>query len=109
MSIATRIRRVGLPRLIVHISVLFVVLLWLLPTLGILVSSLRDKDQLVVSGWWTAFSSSSQTQASRLADPATQRQEGDRDPEDRRRTVQVRDEHQAVTMPKERRGLSAKS
>ncbi|UHS60381.1 carbohydrate ABC transporter permease [Agrobacterium vaccinii] len=78
MSIATRIRRVGLPRLIVHISVLFVVLLWLLPTLGILVSSLRDKDQLVVSGWWTAFSSSSQTQASRLADPATQRQEGDR-------------------------------
>ena len=42
MSIATRIRRVGLPRLIVHISVLFVVLLWLLPTLGILVSSLRD-------------------------------------------------------------------
>ncbi|MET0172602.1 MAG: carbohydrate ABC transporter permease [Agrobacterium vaccinii] len=78
MSIATRIRRVGLPRLIVHISVLFVVLLWLLPTLGILVSSLRDKDQLVVSGWWTAFSSSSQTQASRLADPATQKQEGDR-------------------------------
>ncbi|SCX04330.1 L-arabinose transport system permease protein AraQ [Agrobacterium sp. DSM 25558] len=78
MSIAARIRRIGVPRLIVHISVLFVVLLWLLPTLGILVSSLRDKDQLVVSGWWTAFSSSSQTQASRLADPATQKQEGDR-------------------------------
>ena len=78
MSIATRMRRIGLPRLIVHISVLFVVLLWLLPTLGILVSSLRDKDQLVVSGWWTAFSSSSQTQALRLADPSTQKQEGDR-------------------------------
>ncbi|WP_113093994.1 carbohydrate ABC transporter permease [Agrobacterium sp. fls2-241-TYG-188a] len=78
MSIATRIRRIGLPRLIVHISVLFVVMLWLLPTLGILVSSLRDKDQLVVSGWWTAFSSSSQTEALRLADPATQKQEGDR-------------------------------
>ncbi len=78
MKIATRLRRIGLPRLIVHISVLFVVLLWLLPTLGILVSSLRDKDQLVVSGWWTAFSSSSQTQALRLADPATQKQEGDR-------------------------------
>ncbi|POO56597.1 carbohydrate ABC transporter permease [Agrobacterium rosae] len=78
MGIATRLRRIGLPRLIVHISVLFVVLLWLLPTLGILVSSLRDKDQLVVSGWWTAFSSSSQTQALRLADPSTQKQEGDR-------------------------------
>ncbi|NTJ41396.1 carbohydrate ABC transporter permease [Agrobacterium larrymoorei] len=78
MSIATRIRRIGLPRLIVHISVLFVVILWLLPTLGILVSSLRDKDQITVSGWWTAFSSSSQTQALRLGDPSTQTQQGDR-------------------------------
>ncbi len=78
MTIATRLRRIGLPRLIVHASVLFIVLLWLLPTLGILVSSLRDKDQIVVSGWWTAFSSSNQTQALRLADPSTQTQQGDR-------------------------------
>ena len=76
MDIVKRLRRVGLPRLIVHISVLFVVLLWLLPTLGILVSSLRDKDQITVSGWWTAFSSSSQTEAVRLADPSTQKQDG---------------------------------
>ncbi|WP_313591741.1 carbohydrate ABC transporter permease [Agrobacterium cavarae] len=78
MNIATRLRRIGLPRLIVHASVLFIVLLWLLPTLGILVSSLRDKDQIVVSGWWTAFSSSNQTQALRLGDPLTQTQQGDR-------------------------------
>ena len=76
MDIVKRLRRVGLPRLIVHISVLFVVLLWLLPTLGILVSSLRDKDQITVSGWWTAFSSSSQTEAVRLADPSMQKQDG---------------------------------
>ncbi len=78
MTIATRLRRIGLPRLIVHASVLFIVLLWLLPTLGILVSSLRDKDQIVVSGWWTAFSSSNQTQALRLAEPSAQTQQGDR-------------------------------
>lgn len=78
MNIATRLRRIGLPRLIVHASVLFIVLLWLLPTLGILVSSLRDKDQIVVSGWWTAFSSSNQTQALRLGEPSTQTQQGDR-------------------------------
>ncbi|QCI98675.1 carbohydrate ABC transporter permease [Agrobacterium larrymoorei] len=78
MSLMTRIRRIGLPRLIVHVSVLFVVILWLLPTLGILVSSLRDKDQITVSGWWTAFSSSSQTEALRLGDPSTQTQQGDR-------------------------------
>ncbi|MDQ1185099.1 MULTISPECIES: carbohydrate ABC transporter permease [Agrobacterium] len=78
MTITTRLRRIGLPRLIVHASVLFIALLWLLPTLGILVSSLRDKDQIVVSGWWTAFSSSNQTQALRLGDPSTQTQQGDR-------------------------------
>ncbi len=78
MDIVKRIRRVGLPRLIVHASVLFVVLLWLLPTLGILVSSLRDKDQITVSGWWTAFSSSEQTAAVRLADASVQKQDGNR-------------------------------
>lgn len=51
----------------VHLAVLFFVALWTLPTLGILVSSLRDKDQIVVSGWWTALTSSVQTEAGRLA------------------------------------------
>ena len=36
----------------VHLAVLFFVALWTLPTLGILVTSLRDKDQIIASGWW---------------------------------------------------------
>jgi len=56
----------------VHLAVLFFVLLWTLPTIGILVTSLRDKDQIIASGWWTSFSSSSQTTAARLALPSTQ-------------------------------------
>ena len=50
----------------VHIAVLFFVAIWTIPTLGILVTSLRDKDQIVASGWWNSFFSSTQTQAGRL-------------------------------------------
>lgn len=75
-SLTTRLKRVGLPRLIVHLSVLFIVILWLIPTLGILVTSVRDKGQITTSGWWTAFGSSSQTSAGRLGDPSTATQEG---------------------------------
>ena len=49
----------------VHIAVLFFVALWTIPTLGLLISSLRDKDQLAVSGWWTALATSTRTQAGR--------------------------------------------
>ena len=50
----------------VHAAVLVFVVIWTIPTLGILVSSLRDKDQIIASGWWSSFSSSTQTEAGRL-------------------------------------------
>ncbi|MBZ9976301.1 carbohydrate ABC transporter permease [Mesorhizobium sp. BR-1-1-10] len=56
----------------VHIAVLVFVLIWTIPTLGILVSSLRDKDQIIASGWWNSFASSSQTEAGRLPAASTQ-------------------------------------
>lgn len=76
MSIGKSLARIGLPRLIVNITVLFVVALWVMPTLGIFVSSFRDKDQLAVSGWWTAFSSSERNEAGRLAGLDKMKQEG---------------------------------
>ncbi len=74
VTMAAELRRVGLPRLIVHLSVLLIVILWLIPTVGILVTSVRDKEQITTSGWWTAFTSSTQTMAARLGDPSTARE-----------------------------------
>ncbi|TPI53186.1 MULTISPECIES: carbohydrate ABC transporter permease [unclassified Mesorhizobium] len=56
----------------VHIAVLVFVAIWTMPTLGILISSLRDKDQIIASGWWNSFASSSQTEAGRLPPASAQ-------------------------------------
>ncbi|WP_413700952.1 carbohydrate ABC transporter permease [Psychromonas sp. KJ10-10] len=58
--------------LLVHLSVLLLVILWTFPTAGLLISSFRDKDQLAVSGWWTALSSSEQNLISRTQGPEQQ-------------------------------------
>nr|WP_321457655.1 carbohydrate ABC transporter permease [uncultured Cohaesibacter sp.] len=57
---------------VVHLSVVLLVLLWTLPTIGLFVSSLRDKDQLAVSGWWTALFSSEQNEIGRAHGPDKQ-------------------------------------
>ena len=36
----------------VNLSVIALVLLWLIPTVGLLVSSFRDRDQITATGWW---------------------------------------------------------
>ncbi|MEL6751588.1 MAG: carbohydrate ABC transporter permease [Pseudomonadota bacterium] len=62
----------------VNISVVLLVALWTLPTFGILVSSVRDKDQLAISGWWTALTASERNlPAQRAPAPETAVQDGD--------------------------------
>ncbi|WP_022707102.1 carbohydrate ABC transporter permease [Paracoccus zeaxanthinifaciens] len=45
----------------VNIAAFLLVLLWTIPTLGLFVSSFRDRDQIAQSGWWQSFSGSEQT------------------------------------------------
>ncbi len=61
----------------VHISVIALVLLWIFPTVGLLVSSFRTSDQISTSGWWKAMFPSEQNLILRSDAPEMQVQEGD--------------------------------
>jgi len=64
--------RIDVGRLMTHLSLLLLVVLWTFPTAGLLISSLRDKDQLAVSGWWTALTTSESQAVTRLPTADTQ-------------------------------------
>lgn len=59
-------------RFAAHFVVFVIVVLWTLPTAGLFISSLRDKNQLAVSGWWTALATSERSEVGRLKGKADQ-------------------------------------
>lgn len=61
---------------VVNLSALLLVVLWTIPTFGIFVSSLRDRDAISTSGWWTALSASEQSLVARAGAPDDAQQVG---------------------------------
>ena len=71
------IKRLSLGKLISSVLLLLLVLIWIIPTVGLFVSSLRDKDQLAITGWWTAFSTTEISEFRRTGTIDDQVQQGE--------------------------------
>ena len=57
-DVAAEARNVGEPRKggwAVRIIVTLIVVVWLVPTVGVLITSFRPEEQVLSSGWWTVF------------------------------------------------------
>jgi len=48
-------RRFLLSKLLVYLILLGIVLIWTLPTIGLLISSFRPKEDVTSTGWWTVI------------------------------------------------------
>ncbi len=42
-------------RTLLHAVIIFISFMWLMPSLGLLVSSFRNRNDVLSSGWWTVF------------------------------------------------------
>ena len=49
------IKKLSISSIFAQILLLIFVFVWIAPTFGLFISSLRDKDVLAISGWWTSF------------------------------------------------------
>ncbi len=44
-----------IPRFFLHAFLVFIALLWLIPTIGVLITSFRTMPDVAQTGWWTVF------------------------------------------------------
>ena len=60
-----------------QLLLLIFVIAWIAPTFGLFISSLRDKDVLAISGWWTSFTTTEVNEIYRTKGNDAQIKEGD--------------------------------
>ncbi len=60
-----------------QLLLLIFVIIWIIPTFGLFISSLRDKDLLAISGWWTSLTTTEVNEIYRMSGMTSQIQEED--------------------------------
>jgi len=55
MAVAKRAGESRSSKILINGILLFLVLLWTIPTIGLLISSIRQRDDIARTGWWTVF------------------------------------------------------
>ncbi len=58
--------KVSLRSILSQLLLLLFVIIWILPTFGLFISSLRDKDLLAISGWWSALTTTNVNEIYRM-------------------------------------------
>ena len=70
-------KKFTLSSLLSQLLLLFFVVVWIIPTFGLFISSLRDKDLLAISGWWTSLKTTQVNEIYRSEGSKEQIQEND--------------------------------
>ena len=59
-------RKFSLTSILSQLLLLLFVIIWIIPTFGLFISSLRDKDLLSISGWWTSLTTTEINEINRM-------------------------------------------
>ena len=70
-------KKFTLSSLLSQLLLLLFVIIWIIPTFGLFISSLRDKDLLAISGWWTSLKTTQVNEIYRSEGSKEQFQEND--------------------------------
>ncbi len=60
-------KKINISSVLSQLLLLFFVVIWIIPTFGLFISSLRDKDLLAISGWWTSLTTTEMNEIHRMA------------------------------------------
>ena len=60
-------KKISYSSVLSQLLLLLFVIIWIIPTFGLFISSLRDKDLLAISGWWTSLTTTQVNEIHRMS------------------------------------------